>query len=123
MISMAEYYIIIDREEVGPETEKLIEIQCKCGRATLSGNGAWTITNVSEQDQKVWFAAFERAMSKDFPSPCDDCGYDHAECVCEPEPNVRDHRAGPGDQVNAESTPVAGSGASTCWADAQGKIP
>jgi hypothetical protein len=31
-------------------------------------------------------------------------------------PNVRDHRAGPGDQVKAESAPVAGSGASTCWA-------
>jgi hypothetical protein len=32
-------------------------------------------------------------------------------------PNVRDNRAGPGDQVKAESAPVAGSGASTCWAD------
>jgi hypothetical protein len=30
-------------------------------------------------------------------------------------PNVRDHRAGPSDQVKAESAPVAGSGASTCW--------
>ena len=34
-------------------------------------------------------------------------------------PNVRDHRAGPGDQVQAEKAIVAGSGASTCWAAVQ----
>jgi uncharacterized protein YijF (DUF1287 family) len=33
--------------------------------------------------------------------------------------NVRDHRAGPDDPSKAEPTIVAGSGASTCWADAQ----
>ena len=31
-------------------------------------------------------------------------------------PNVRDHRAGPGDQGKADQTIAAGSGASTCWA-------
>jgi hypothetical protein len=35
-------------------------------------------------------------------------------CVC--LPNVEDHRAGPDDPSKAESAPVAGSGASTCWA-------
>ena len=40
-------------------------------------------------------------------------------------PNVRDHRAGPSDQGKADQAIVAGSGASTCWADAQsaGKMP
>lgn len=32
-------------------------------------------------------------------------------------PNVRDHRAGPSDPSKAGETIVAGSGASTCWAD------
>jgi hypothetical protein len=34
-------------------------------------------------------------------------------------PNVRDHRAGPSDPSKAKPSDVAGSGASTCWADAQ----
>jgi len=33
------------------------------------------------------------------------------------KPNVRDHRAGPDDPSKAGPTIVAGSGASTCWAD------
>jgi hypothetical protein len=85
MISMAEYYIIIDREEVGPEVKKLIDIQRQCGCATLSGNGAWTIRNASEQDQKAWFATFERAMDIDFPPPCDECGGEKSECCCDHE--------------------------------------
>lgn len=83
MISMAEYYIVIDREEIGPEVRKLIEIQRKCGCATLSGNGAWTINNASERDQKAWFSAFKNAMDKDFPPPCEDCGCEHSECSCD----------------------------------------
>jgi hypothetical protein len=34
-------------------------------------------------------------------------------------PNVRDHRAGPDDPSKAEPSDAAGSGASSCWADAQ----
>ena len=71
MICMAEYHIIIDREEVGPEVEKLIEIQRKFGCATVAWNGAWTIKNASEMDQRAWFVAFERARLKDFPPHCD----------------------------------------------------
>jgi len=108
MISMAEYYIIIDREEVGPEVKKLINIQRQCGCATLSGNGAWTIKNASEQDQKAWFATFERAMDIDFPPPCDECGCEQSECCCDHDDN--------GNPPNAQVSepPSGGSTAPTC---------
>lgn len=102
MISMAHYYIIIDREEIGREVKKLIEIQRKCGCATQSGNGAWTIKNASEQDQKAWFAAFERAMDKDFPPPCDGCGCEHAECCCDRD----DDNDPPNAQITGPKAPV-----------------
>jgi hypothetical protein len=85
MIAMSEHYIVLDRREIGAEVMKLIEIQRKCGLATQSGNGGWTIKNASEQDQKVWFAAFERAMDIDFPPPCDECGCEQSECCCDHE--------------------------------------
>ena len=52
----------------------------------------------------------------------DSCGQSHAvdplRFVAIP-PNVRDHRAGPEMHRQPEQTIVAGSGASTSWADAQ----
>jgi len=96
MIAHSEHYIIIVREEIGPEVRRLIDIQRQCGCATLSGNGAWTIKCASEEDQKVWFAAFERAMDEDFPPPCDECGSSADECSCDAEEKANTEGKGVG---------------------------
>jgi hypothetical protein len=83
MIAMSEYYLVINKAEVGPAVHRLIEIQRQCGCVDTIGSDAYRIRNASEKDQKHAFSAFEAAIDKDFPTPCEECGCDRAECTCD----------------------------------------
>jgi len=87
MIAMSEYYLVINKSEIGPAGQILIERQRQCGCVEPIGSDAYRIRNFSEKDQQTWFAAFEAAIDKDFPPPCGECGCEKTECSCDPEPD------------------------------------
>lgn len=72
MIAMAEYYIVINKCEIGEECAKLIHIFRQTGSVDEIGADAYRIRNASELDQQSTFAAFERAIYADFPNQEDD---------------------------------------------------
>jgi hypothetical protein len=84
MIGMSEYYIVLNKCEVGPSVEKLLSIFRQTGSVDLIGTDAYRIRNASRLDQQSTFEAFERAMDEDSPPNCDYCGNQPEECDCEP---------------------------------------
>ena len=87
MIGMSEYYIVLNKSEVGPSVEKLLHIFRQTGSVDLIGTDVYKIHNASELDQQSTFAAFERAIDEDFPPDCDHCGNQPEDCDCEPDPD------------------------------------
>lgn len=93
MIGMAEYYIVLNKCEVGPSVEGLLHIYRQTGSIDNIGDGSYKIRNASELDQKSVMAAIELAWETDFPDDCDYCGNQPEDCDCSgdslPNPEVQ----------------------------------
>ena len=73
MIGMADYYIVLNKCEVGPSVERLLYTYRQTGSVDLIGTDAYRIRNASQLDQQATFAAFERAIDEDLTHHCNIC--------------------------------------------------
>jgi hypothetical protein len=83
MIAMSEFYIILDKREIGANVEKLLAIFRAGGKVESLDGHSFKINNASETDQISIFRAIEKAMDLDFPTNCVNCGSSPEDCDCE----------------------------------------
>ena len=71
MLSCADYYLIMDNAEVGPETAKYIAILRACG-GVEDIDGGLKLQCASELDQRIMVQNIMSAWATDFPTPDED---------------------------------------------------